>query len=669
MGLTSLPTRTSGSLGAPKVDINIKPYSSGILPAGEWNTAAGAIYDMAQQVGLQNGTTSGSLMSASFIVVSDSGLPNQRVLAAGPNMSFTDVSGVLTINAATSGGFGDNAASYLVVNTTASLANDRALTAGVGIGFMDGGPQTTFTISASLLAGDNVTITQVGNSLAISSSYANAVTSVGGTAPITSSGGTTPVISIPEASLSTGGYMSIADKAKLDSMSVSASVITVTANAPLTSSGGQSPNLTLPVASQTAGGYMSSTDKTKLDGLPSSVASVSASYLVTSLDSGLTNERVIAAGPGISFSDSGANGQFGISASLLAGTNVTINQVGNAYAISASMGPVVTNVTATSPIASSGGATPDISITPATQTAAGSMSASDKAKLDSMSVSASVITVTATAPLTSSGGQSPNLTLPAASTTAGGYMLASDKSKLDGLPSSVASVSASYVVISADTGLTSERTLAAGPGITITDYGANSNVRVSASLLAGDNITINLVGNSYAISSSAASSGGGADVSASYIVIATTASLPNERALTAGPGITITDNGANSTVVISSSAGSFFYPAPTYVSNSMTYYINPTTDYMIAVSMSNGAGNTTLVVPSSSLTANRIYEMVDVIGTAGNANTIVYITSSIGFSDDTTYKQMDSAGRFRIAYNATKARWMIIEQFAIFDAP
>lgn len=44
----------------------------------------------------------------------------------------------------------------------------------------------------------------------------------------------------------------------------------------------------------------------------------------------------------------------------------------------------VTDVTATAPITSTGGTTPDIAITPATTSAAGSMSAADKTKLDAL---------------------------------------------------------------------------------------------------------------------------------------------------------------------------------------------------------------------------------------------------------------------------------------------
>jgi hypothetical protein len=49
--------------------------------------------------------------------------------------------------------------------------------------------------------------------------------------------------------------------------------------------------------------------------------------------------------------------------------------------------------------------------------------------------------------------------------------------------------------------------------------------------------------------------GGGAPTTATYVTLSTDATLTNERVLTAGSGISITDNGAGSTVVISSQSG------------------------------------------------------------------------------------------------------------------
>lgn len=49
-----------------------------------------------------------------------------------------------------------------------------------------------------------------------------------------------------------------------------------------------------------------------------------------------------------------------------------------------------------------------------------------------------------------------------------------------------------------------------------------------------------------------AGGGGGAPTTATYVTLSTDATLTNERVLTAGSGITITDNGAGSTVIIDS---------------------------------------------------------------------------------------------------------------------
>jgi hypothetical protein len=66
----------------------------------------------------------------------------------------------------------------------------------------------------------------------------------------------------------------------------------------------------------------------------------------------------------------------------------TLDGSGKLLAAQAPTSGTVTNVTGTAPIASSGGATPAISITAATTGAAGSMSAADKAKLDGVAAGA-----------------------------------------------------------------------------------------------------------------------------------------------------------------------------------------------------------------------------------------------------------------------------------------
>lgn len=59
--------------------------------------------------------------------------------------------------------------------------------------------------------------------------------------------------------------------------------------------------------------------------------------------------------------------------------------------------------------------------------------------------------------------------------------------------------------------------------------------------------------------------GGGAPTDARYVVMGYTTGLSDERLLTAGTGITITDNGANNTVVIEATGGGGGTSAPDYM--------------------------------------------------------------------------------------------------------
>lgn len=89
-----------------------------------------------------------------------------------------------------------------------------------------------------------------------------------------------------------------------------------------------------------------------------------------------------------------------------------------------------------------------------------------------------------------------------------------------------APTNASYVTINTEGGLSAERQLTAGTGISIVDGGANGPVTISAT------------------------AGSGTDVSASYITVGNTGSLPNERRLAAGTGIVLVDGGAGGSLTI-----------------------------------------------------------------------------------------------------------------------
>lgn len=92
----------------------------------------------------------------------------------------------------------------------------------------------------------------------------------------------------------------------------------------------------------------------------------------------------------------------------------------------------IPNLTVTGPITNSGtGAIPNIGISAATTSAAGSMSAADKTKLDGITAGAAVSAVGAATPIQTSGGTNPTISILAASGSNAGSMSAADKTKLD----------------------------------------------------------------------------------------------------------------------------------------------------------------------------------------------------------------------------------------------
>lgn len=129
--------------------------------------------------------------------------------------------------------------------------------------------------------------------------------------------------------------------------------------------------------------------------------------------------------------------------------------------------------------------------------------------------------------------------------------------------------SASYVVIGTDATLTAERVLTAGTKISISDGGAGNAVTVAwvgadikkagvttgtrrgINFIEGTNITITTAddaGNDEVDVTIAA--GALAPSDAQFVVLAVNGTLTNERVLTAGTGIAITDAGAGSTVTV-----------------------------------------------------------------------------------------------------------------------
>lgn len=100
--------------------------------------------------------------------------------------------------------------------------------------------------------------------------------------------------------------------------------------------------------------------------------------------------------------------------------NVPVYWNGSTWVTSAPAG-TVTNVTGTLPILSSGGTTPDISITQANASTNGYISASDWTAFN-----AKVSSVSGTSPIVSSGGVNPAISIPAANGSTNGYLTSTD---------------------------------------------------------------------------------------------------------------------------------------------------------------------------------------------------------------------------------------------------
>lgn len=127
----------------------------------------------------------------------------------------------------------------------------------------------------------------------------------------------------------------------------------------------------------------------------------------------------------------------------------------------------VTSVTGTAPIASSGGATPAISIVAASGSNAGSMASADFTKLAGIGAGAAVVSVAGSAPIASSGGASPTISIAAASGSVAGSMSSGDFTKLSGIAAgaSVSSVSGTAPIVSSG-GATPAISISAATGAT-----------------------------------------------------------------------------------------------------------------------------------------------------------------------------------------------------------
>ena len=125
------------------------------------------------------------------------------------------------------------------------------------------------------------------------------------------------------------------------------------------------------------------------------------------------------------FSGSGAS-LTSIPNSALVNSAITINGTSTSLGGSISVG-TVTSVTGTSPVVSSGGNTPAISMPAATSSVNGYLTSADWTTFNGKQPAGTYVTsVTATSPVTSTGGTTPTIAMPAATTSVSGYLTSTD---------------------------------------------------------------------------------------------------------------------------------------------------------------------------------------------------------------------------------------------------
>jgi hypothetical protein len=159
----------------------------------------------------------------------------------------------------------------------------------------------------------------------------------------------------------------------------------------------------------------------------------------------------------------------------LANSAITINGTTTSLGGSISVG-TVTSVTGTSPVVSSGGTTPAISMPAATSSVNGYLTSADWTTFNSKQPAGTYVTsVSATSPVTSSGGTTPTIAMPAASTSVSGYLTSTDWNTFNNKGSgTVTSVTGTAPVVSSG-GATPAISMAAATGsvngyLTSTDW-------------------------------------------------------------------------------------------------------------------------------------------------------------------------------------------------------
>ena len=345
------------------------------------NTDISGLGTMATQASSNVSITGGSITGITDLAVADGGTGSSTAQGAintlagavtsgsylrgnGTNvvMNTIQAADVPTLNQNTTG-----SAATLTTGRTIAITGDLAYTSPSFNGSANvTAAGTLATVNANVGSFTNASLTVNGKGLITAASSGTApVTSVTATSPVASTGGATPVISMPAATTTVSGYLTSTDWTTFNNKGngtvTSVSALTLgTTGTDLSSTVATStttPVITLnvPTASATNRGALSSADWTTFNNKGSgTVTSVSGTTGRITSTGGATPVLDLTSG----IATAGTTG----SASLI--PVVTIDTYGRVTSITTAANPqgTVTSVTATSPVASSGGATPAISL-------------------------------------------------------------------------------------------------------------------------------------------------------------------------------------------------------------------------------------------------------------------------------------------------------------------